>query len=215
MRSILFVLAWAMPALSQPIPRAEVRVIGPVEYGQPTEPARYTGHPRFHAFSFNAKPGDQIEAMVESKQAGMQAILTDARFERLAGGSAHFSAKLPSRGAAATYYILVSQESRKAAQYTLDLERPAAAAESAPKANPEAYLTCRADSDCIAVERAGCCHNGWKDAVNQTQVAAYLQAHPCGTPRPICPMYMVNDRRAPSCNQATGRCQMLESPTKP
>ena len=153
--------------------------------------------------------------MVESKQPGVQAILTDSRFQRLAGGSAHFSATLPSRGAAATYYILVSQESRKTAQYTLDLERPKAAVENAPKVNPEAYLACRADADCVAVERAGCCHNGWKDAVNQTQVAAYLQANPCGNARPICPMYIVNDRRVPSCNQATGRCQMVESPSKP
>ena len=99
-------------------------------------------------------------------------------------------------------------------------EPPVAA--SAPEAGPVGttdgdgglaaqFRSCGADADCVAVPRAGCCHNGWKEAVNATQKDAYEQAYACTrTPRPICPMYMVRDTRVARCNAQSHLCEMVK-----
>jgi hypothetical protein len=69
---------------------------------------------------------------------------------------------------------------------------------------------CRADADCVAVPRAGCCHNGWKEAVAVSQADAYRNGNPCTkSPRPICPMYMVRDPRVPRCDSQTHLCTLV------
>jgi hypothetical protein len=69
---------------------------------------------------------------------------------------------------------------------------------------------CHADADCVAVPRAGCCHNGWKEAVAVSQADAYQAANPCTkSPRPICPMYMVRDPRVARCDVQTHLCTMV------
>lgn len=74
---------------------------------------------------------------------------------------------------------------------------------------PSAYLACQVDEDCVAVPLAGCCHNGWKVAVNRNEVDAYDQANACHERRPICPMYIVNDTRVAECSHATKQCEMV------
>ncbi len=104
---------------------------------------------------------------------------------------------------------------------TAGTPEPAVAA-SAPEAGPAAttdvdgglaarFRSCNADPDCVAVPRAGCCRNGWNEAVNASQKDAYEQAYACTrTPRPICPMFMVRDTRVARCNAQSHLCEMVK-----
>ena len=46
------------------------------------------------------------------------------------------------------------------------------------KAHPELYA-CQTDSDCVAIEKAGCCPNGFLVAVNKDEVKAYETTYAC------------------------------------
>lgn len=70
------------------------------------------------------------------------------------------------------------------------------------------FRTCAFDSDCVAVERVGCCHNGWKEAVAVSQKDAYAKSPACTQSHPMCPMYVVQDGRLPLCENATHLCTM-------
>ncbi|MDP9149985.1 MAG: hypothetical protein M3O36_08615 [Myxococcota bacterium] len=74
-----------------------------------------------------------------------------------------------------------------------------------------AFRSCTADDDCVAVDRVGCCHNGWKVAVASSQRGAYLRSFTCPDPHPICAMYIVRDQRVPRCDIATKRCALVHS----
>lgn len=73
-----------------------------------------------------------------------------------------------------------------------------------------AFQACQVDSDCVAVPRVGCCHNGWKEAVNVAQKDAYAASFTCQT-RPLCPMYIIRDMRAPRCDLHTHLCGMVQA----
>lgn len=78
----------------------------------------------------------------------------------------------------------------------------------------KSITACKVDSDCVAVPRGGCCDNGWKEAVNKHHVRAYQNATKCKlSPPPLCPMYVVNDTRVPSCDAATHQCKMVVADT--
>jgi hypothetical protein len=81
----------------------------------------------------------------------------------------------------------------------------AAPADEGPDA---AFRSCQADADCVAVERVGCCHNGHKVAVAASQRDAYAKSFTCGSPRPMCPQYRINDMRVPYCDAAQHLCAM-------
>ncbi len=72
-----------------------------------------------------------------------------------------------------------------------------------------AFQACQGDSDCVAVPRVGCCHNGWKEAVNVAQKDAYAASFTCQT-RPLCPMYIIRDMRVPRCDLHTHLCGMVQ-----
>jgi hypothetical protein len=74
---------------------------------------------------------------------------------------------------------------------------------------PGGGSACQWDDDCVAVPLAGCCYNGWKTAVSRADVGVYENARACSRPRPICPMYIVNDTRVAECNRATHKCEMV------
>jgi hypothetical protein len=76
---------------------------------------------------------------------------------------------------------------------------------------PNDLVACSADADCVAVDRAGCCHNGWKEAVAAKKVSAYNDAYKCTVQHQMCPMYMVNDGRTPKCD-ATKKCVLVGGP---
>jgi hypothetical protein len=83
-------------------------------------------------------------------------------------------------------------------------------ADAGPGTAPR-FRTCTLDSDCLAVDRVGCCHNGWKEAVAATQKEAYEKSFVCPQPHPICPMYIVQDVRVPECDNATHLCTMVRA----
>jgi len=72
------------------------------------------------------------------------------------------------------------------------------------------FRACQSDADCIAVPRAGCCDNGWREAVAASQKDAYAQANACTRRRPMCPMYRVRDRRVPYCDAQAHLCTMKQ-----
>ena len=70
---------------------------------------------------------------------------------------------------------------------------------------------CKTDDDCVAVDRGGCCDNGWLEAVNKHHTKAYENSVKCtANPRPMCPMYMVHDTRVAQCNTGTKACEMVK-----
>lgn len=103
----------------------------------------------------------------------------------------------------------MTEADHKAAQFTVDLERPSTTP-AAAAAVPE-YLACSSDSDCVAVDRAGCCHNGYKDAVNAGQVEAYQGANACKEAHHMCPKFMILDKRVAKCDLVAKRCMMVKA----
>ena len=79
--------------------------------------------------------------------------------------------------------------------------------------DPTPFASCSVDADCIAVDRLGCCDNGWKVAINRAETAAYDASFTCETPRPICAMYRVIDQRVAKCDGETHLCTMVAPPT--
>ena len=113
-------------AAAAAITRSDVKIAGPIEYGQTSEPVHYSGHPKFQAFEFNARPGERVEVTVSAKAGRLQAYLADSEYRSLAGGNEHFSATIPAKSPAGTYYILITEANRRPAVFTLNLERPSA-----------------------------------------------------------------------------------------
>jgi hypothetical protein len=181
-------------------------MLGPIEYGQASREIQVDASTKYQAFAFNGKGGDQIEVTIQAKQGEVKAYLTNARFESMAGGDAHFSASIPVGSKPSTYYIITTAGG-KPARFKVELERPSVkTAEAAPQ-----YLTCTVDSECVAVPREGCCHNGYKDAVNRNEVDAYRAANACKDRHVICPQFIINDTRVAVCNKAKGRCEMTQA----
>jgi hypothetical protein len=71
------------------------------------------------------------------------------------------------------------------------------------------WYACADDSDCIAVARVGCCHEGWMEAVNRGEAEAYEASFTCPEPHPICPQIRIIDRRVPECDRASHECTMV------
>jgi hypothetical protein len=80
---------------------------------------------------------------------------------------------------------------------------------------PDSFRTCQADSDCVAVLRNGCCHDGRNEAMNKSSVDAYKSSFTCPEPKPRCPMHLVLDRREPACDATTHTCKLREPAAAP
>ena len=74
---------------------------------------------------------------------------------------------------------------------------------------PARFLACRADTDCVAVPRVGCCHNGWNEAVAASQKDAYEASFVCPEAHPICAMFIVRDARQARCDKVSGLCVLV------
>jgi hypothetical protein len=81
---------------------------------------------------------------------------------------------------------------------------------SPPDDDLEPFAACSADTDCIAVSKVGCCHLGWKVAVNKDMARAYAGSFHCPNPAPICIQILVIDSRTPQCNFDTGLCELVQ-----
>jgi hypothetical protein len=77
------------------------------------------------------------------------------------------------------------------------------------KAHPEFYA-CQTDSDCVAIEKAGCCPNGFLVAVNKDEVKAYETKYACTAQPAACPLFVVHDTRVSQCDFNTHSCQMID-----
>ncbi len=73
---------------------------------------------------------------------------------------------------------------------------------------PARFRGCRADTDCVAVPRVGCCHNGRMEAVAASQKDAYSASFVCPEAHPVCPMFLIRDTREPRCDGTTGLCTL-------
>jgi hypothetical protein len=77
------------------------------------------------------------------------------------------------------------------------------------KSHPEFYK-CDVDADCVAIEKAGCCPNGFQVAVNKNEVKAYETKYACTTPPATCPLFIVNDKRVAQCDFQAHTCHMID-----
>jgi hypothetical protein len=102
----------------------------------------------------------------------------------------------------ATIASPVSLDAGVVALATLDASAPT----SDEGVDPQ-YRACSADSDCVAVARNGCCHNGRNVGVAVAQKDAYLKSFTCPEKHPKCPMYRLkHDDRVGACDGATHLC---------
>lgn len=76
------------------------------------------------------------------------------------------------------------------------------------KSHPELYK-CETDADCAAVEKAGCCPNGYLVAVNKDQEQRYATIYACTSAPAACPLFIVHDTRVAQCNAQTHACEMI------
>lgn len=74
---------------------------------------------------------------------------------------------------------------------------------------PAEFRACNADTDCVAVPRVGCCHNGWNEAVAASRRDAYAASFVCPEAHPICAMVIVRDARAAHCDAASHLCTLV------
>ena len=88
-------------------------------------------------------------------------------------------------------------------------EDAASATATADAGSAAPFQACAMDSDCVSVARVGCCNNGYREAVNAAQVDAYKRSFTCPPPRPMCPMFMINDNRDAECNNGTHLCELV------
>lgn len=77
------------------------------------------------------------------------------------------------------------------------------------KSHPEFYQ-CNVDADCVAIEKAGCCPNGFLVAVNKDEVKAYAAKYACTTQPAVCPLFVVDDTRVAQCDIPNHQCQMID-----
>ena len=85
---------------------------------------------------------------------------------------------------------------------------PGTASVPADSALDPALFACRADADCTAVRKNGCCNHGELEAVAASQVAAYKASFTCRT-HVMCPQFLRRDLRVAACDRAASRCQMV------
>jgi hypothetical protein len=103
-------------------------------------------------------------------------------------------------------------DSEPAAASSPDEDSAGAVSLSPPEDDLEPFAACSADTDCIAVDKVGCCHLGWKVAVNKDRARAYAGSYRCPNSAPICIQILVIDRRTPECNFDKGLCELVEEP---
>jgi hypothetical protein len=72
------------------------------------------------------------------------------------------------------------------------------------------YYSCQRDGDCTAIPKAGCCHNGYLEAVNKNQVDAYNKANACTTPGVFCAQFLIVDNHVARCDFTTNKCQLVD-----
>ena len=188
----------------------QVKVVGEIRYGQTSDKIEYTGKPLYRAIYFDGHAGDNVDIKVTSINGQTLSALTDSRYKPIVSSfGSHVTAVLPPSAEPYPdrYFVIIQEERRKPATFTVTLEKTGtnAAAGSAD------YLMCSEDSDCIAVPKAGCCNNGYKEAVNKDRVDSYRAANTCKIAHPMCAQFIVEDKRVAQCNRTSHRCEMVDA----
>jgi len=93
---------------------------------------------------------------------------------------------------------------------TADQDIESGKEDSARKGSHPSYYKCDTDADCVAVEKASCCPNGYLVAVNKDKVQAYATTFACNEPPHVCPHHIVNDTRVAQCNSEKHQCEMID-----
>ena len=215
MRPVILSLAGALSsaiALAQPafFRDEQVKVVGEIHYGQTSDKIDYTDKPLYRAVYFEGHAGDRVDIKVTSINGQALAALTDSRYKPIQSNfGSHLVTVLPASAEPYPdrYFVVIQEERRRPGTFTVTLEKTG----TNPSAAAADYVTCSEDSQCIAVPKAGCCHNGIKEAVNRDKVDAYRAANTCKITHPICPQFMVDDRRVAHCNLTSHQCEMVES----
>ena len=190
----------------------KVSVVDRLNYGQTTQPLQYTGKPPYLAVHFQGDPGDRVDIKIDSVEGQAAAALTESNFKPIVSTfGSHVVAVLPPSAEPSPheYFIIFQEERERPAAFTVTVQKVG----SDPAEAAADYSTCQVDSDCIAVDRAGCCHNGYKDAVNKDRVDSYRTANACRTRNTMCAQFRIDDRRVALCNASAHRCEMVEPET--
>jgi hypothetical protein len=190
----------------------EVKVVDQLQYGQATQRLQYTGKPPYLAVHFQGNPGDRVDIRIDSTDGQAAAALTESDYKPIISNfGSHIVTQLPpsAQPYPHEYYIIFQDERKRPATFTVSVQKLGASPEGAAAG----YLTCRVDTDCIAVPREGCCNNGYKDAVNREKLAEYRAANACRLKNTICPQFRIEDARVPQCDFASHQCVMVEPNT--
>jgi hypothetical protein len=151
---------------------------------------------------FTGERGDHVELWARSHKGDAVAFVLDDNDDVLAanddadegGSDAHLTVTLPAAG---TYWIAVRDYSY--ASITIDVSLAGTG-----------LFTCKLDTDCIAVPKAGCCDNGWREAVNKNEVESYASLYACTEVSPLCSHLQVHDTRIAVCGNATQKCELID-----
>jgi hypothetical protein len=193
------------------LPAGAIRLLGSLSYGESSRSVSYTG--KTLAYKFAGQVGDKVTIHVASTDGDAVAFLynDDRPSKRLAwnddtsrsdtNSTVTFTLTANASATSHTYYILFRDYYYDNAHFTVTLD-------GVPALDP--IYGCHADADCTAISAGGCCPNGRKAAVNKGGVAAYNATVKCANPRPICPLYLILERRIPQCNTGTQKCEMVE-----
>jgi hypothetical protein len=187
--------------------KKKIELVGSLDYGQTSDPVAYSNPPRYRAFKFGGQKGDQVDIRVRSQDGDAVAWLLDNNYNILARNDdadgtldSHITATLPGNSdpSIITYLIVFRDAWLLDATFTVQLD------------GKVDLFSCSVDADCVAISVGGCCPNGTKIAVNANDVDAYNAQHACTNPRPICPLFVINDTRVPECDNATHECVLVK-----
>jgi len=191
---------------------AKVSVVQELQYGQTSDKLEYTGKPAYLAVHFQGRPGDKVDIKVGSINGQAMSALTDSDYKPIVSNfGSHVTATLPVSALPSPYeyYVIFQEEHQNPATFTVTVQKTG----DDPAASKADYVACNMDSDCAAVSREGCCHNGYKDAVNKDKIDSYRQANACKMKNAMCPQFLIEDRRAAVCNATSHQCEMQEPDT--
>ena len=183
----------------------KMRLVGNIDYGD-TRTVKYHNPPRYLAYSFSGTKGDDVELRVTSSNGDPDIWILDAHYKVVAHqdeettGEADVSATLSNT---ATYFAVVRDRYLGDATFHITVN-------GTPE---EDFYSCGSDSDCVAIDKGGCCPNGIKVAVNKSEVKAYEKDTACENPPATCPLYVIDDTRVAECNTSTKKCEMVDPST--
>lgn len=70
-------------------------------------------------------------------------------------------------------------------------------------------FACKVDSDCVAVDKGGCCPDGTEVAVNKGKTKSYAKSAACKSAHSVCPQHRVLETRVAQCSFETKKCEMV------